>query len=58
MIFGWDLGGAHVKAAVLDGNGGLARVAQRAVRSGSDGSISSARWREFAGGESPRARTR
>ena len=30
MTIGWDLGGAHVKTAVLDGNGGLARVAQRA----------------------------
>lgn len=29
MIFGWDLGGAHVKAAVLDTSGKLARVVQR-----------------------------
>ncbi len=29
MTIGWDLGGAHVKVAVLDGHGGLARVAQR-----------------------------
>ncbi len=28
MIFGWDLGGAHVKLAVLDREGRLARVAQ------------------------------
>jgi probable H4MPT-linked C1 transfer pathway protein len=29
LIFGWDLGGAHVKVAVLDANGDLARVEQR-----------------------------
>jgi probable H4MPT-linked C1 transfer pathway protein len=29
LIFGWDLGGAHVKLAVLDTRGELARVAQR-----------------------------
>src|SRR5262245_1219432 len=28
VIFGWDLGGAHVKLAVLDAAGNLARVAQ------------------------------
>jgi (4-(4-[2-(gamma-L-glutamylamino)ethyl]phenoxymethyl)furan-2-yl)methanamine synthase len=28
MIFGWDLGGAHVKLAVLDANGALVRAAQ------------------------------
>lgn len=28
MIFGWDLGGAHLKLAVLDDRGALARVAQ------------------------------
>ena len=27
MIFGWDLGGAHLKLAVLDADGNLARVA-------------------------------
>jgi (4-(4-[2-(gamma-L-glutamylamino)ethyl]phenoxymethyl)furan-2-yl)methanamine synthase len=29
LIFGWDLGGAHVKTAVLEATGGLARVGQR-----------------------------
>jgi len=28
VIFGWDLGGAHVKLAVLDAAGNLARIAQ------------------------------
>ena len=28
MIFGWDLGGAHIKLAVLDAHGKLDRVAQ------------------------------
>src|SRR5262245_17958131 len=29
LIYGWDLGGAHVKLAVLEASGALARVVQR-----------------------------
>lgn len=32
MIFGWDLGGAHVKLAVLDGQGRLVRAVQAPCR--------------------------
>ena len=55
MIFGWDLGGAHVKAAMLDRDGG-----PRAWRSGLP-ALAGARASERAlraldGGDSSRAR--
>jgi probable H4MPT-linked C1 transfer pathway protein len=56
VIFGWDLGGAHVKAAVLDADGGLARVAQRPCPLWLGREHLERALAELAGGESSRAR--
>jgi probable H4MPT-linked C1 transfer pathway protein len=56
VTIGWDLGGAHVKAAVLAENGALASVAQRPCPLWLGQEHLERALRELAGGDSSRAR--
>lgn len=56
MIFGWDLGGAHVKLAVVHDVGGLVRVAQASCPLWLGLEHLERALRELAGGDSARVR--